>query len=355
MASEDEEKTLPPSQRKLDQARERGEAFAAPEVRHAVMMGAILLGLSLAGGKLVSELARTGVRIFVEAGRTEIGPEGAQQQLGRLMGDVGAAILPLLALLFAGAVLTAPAQGGLIFSTARLAPKWSRISPVAGFKRMFGMQGLANLGKTLAKMGMVLGLAVFVLYDKIAGIDDSIGRSPGAVGTAAARLTMELLQAVTMAVAVLAALDFFVQRRSWLKRLGMSRQELKEEMRESDGDPMVKGRMRALGMRRARQRMMAAVPAASVVITNPTHYAVALRYEHGQMSAPVVVAKGTDAVALKIREVAREHDIPIVESPPLARALHASVEIDRPIPVQHYTAVAEIISYVMRLAGEARR
>lgn len=355
MAAEDDEKTLPPSERKLAQARERGDAFTAPEVRHAVMLGTTLLALYWTGQQIVTDLARTGANLYSEAGQIDITADSAQHQLGTLLADVALGMLPMLAVLFLGAALTAPAQGSFLFSTARLAPKWSRISPISGLQRLFGLTGLANLAKMLAKVALVIGLAIFVLYDRIVGLDDSVGRSAAAIGHAAGSLTMELLEAVSVAVAALAAVDFAVQRRSWLKRLGMSRQELKDEMRESEGDPMVKGRIRALAMRRARQRMMAAVPGASVVITNPTHYAVALKYEHGQMAAPVVVAKGTDAVALKIREIAQENEVPIVESPPLARALHASVEIDRPIPVQHYKAVAEIISYVMRLAAEARR
>jgi flagellar biosynthetic protein FlhB len=159
-----------------------------------------------------------------------------------------------------------------------------------------------------------------------------------------------MLRAIALLVGAIALFDFVYQRRSFLKRMRMSLQEVKDEHKESEGDPKIKGKIRQIQMQRARRRMMAAVPGASVVITNPTHYAVALKYDHGAMAAPVVVAKGVDAVALRIREIATEAGVPLVENRPLARALHASAEIDQPIPIEHYAAVAEVISYVMRLS-----
>jgi flagellar biosynthetic protein FlhB len=166
-------------------------------------------------------------------------------------------------------------------------------------------------------------------------------------------LAFQLVKTIGILVIALAAADFAYQRYAFIQRMKMSRQEIKDEHKDADGDPKIKARIRGIQMRRARQRMMAAVPEASVVITNPTHYAIALKYEHGQMMAPVVVAKGVDLVALKIREIAAQAGVPIVESPPLARALFASAEVERPIPIEHYAAVAEIISYVLRLARRA--
>jgi flagellar biosynthetic protein FlhB len=169
-------------------------------------------------------------------------------------------------------------------------------------------------------------------------------------------LALDVLGAVVAALFLVAAADYLFQYRQWFERQKMSVREMKEEFKQTEGDPMVKGKIRQLRQARMRRRMMAAVPKASVIITNPTHYAIALQYERG-MDAPVCLAKGIDAVALKIREVAGEHGIPIVENPPLARALHASVEIDEPIPTEHYKAVAEVIGYVMKLrraVGQAR-
>src|SRR5437870_12743461 len=171
---------------------------------------------------------------------------------------------------------------------------------------------------------------------------------PAAVLGATTGLTLHLLGAVVAMLAVVAIADFFFQYRQWFQRQRMSLQEMKEEFKQSEGDPHVKGRIRQLRQARMKKRMMAAVPKAAVVITNPTHYAVALAYERG-MNAPVCVAKGVDLIALKIREVAAKHGIPIVENPPLARTLHATVEIDAEVAPEHYKAVAEVIGYVMRL------
>ena len=169
-------------------------------------------------------------------------------------------------------------------------------------------------------------------------------------------LAMHMLGAVVAILAIVAAADYLFQYRQWFERHKMSLRELKEEFRQTEGDPTVKGKLRQLRQTRMRKRMMAAVPKASVVITNPTHFAVALKYERG-MNAPVCVAKGVDLIARKIRDVAREHDVPVVENPPLARALHGTVEVDQEIPPEHYRAVAEIIGYIMRLrraVGAAR-
>jgi flagellar biosynthetic protein FlhB len=185
-------------------------------------------------------------------------------------------------------------------------------------------------------------------------MDQFVGYSPAAVGAAAGTLMFQVIRAVAILVLLLALADFIYQRRAFLKRMRMTLQELKDEHKQSEGDPKIKAKIRQIQMQRARSRMMAAVPDASVIITNPTHYAIALKYEHGAMAAPVVVAKGVDAVALRIRELASEAKVPIVEAPPLARALYATAAMDRPIPIEHYAAVAEIIGYVMRLARQVR-
>jgi flagellar biosynthetic protein FlhB len=166
------------------------------------------------------------------------------------------------------------------------------------------------------------------------------------------RLLFKVLMASLATLGVIAGLDYFWQRMRWLARNRMSKQEIKEEYRQNEGDPTIKAKIRQLRHERARKRMMAAVPQATVVIMNPTHYAVALKYESGKMAAPVCVAKGIDALALRIRAVAEENDVPVVENPPLARALHAAVEVDDPVPPEHFKAVAQVIGYVLRLQGK---
>jgi flagellar biosynthetic protein FlhB len=241
-------------------------------------------------------------------------------------------------------------QGSPTIAAARLKPQWSKLSPLAGLGRMFGPRALVEFGKTLLKASAVGLIALMVIWPRMAGLDQLIGADPSAIGRLAGALIRELLKVMAMAVAALALFDFLYQRQAFLRRMRMSLQDIRDEMKQSDGDPAIKARIRAIRMARARQRMMAAVPKATVVITNPTHYAVALKYEHGVTAAPVVVAKGVDAVAIRIRERAKASDVAIVEAPPLARALHAAVKLDQPIPVEHYTAVAEIIGQIMRLA-----
>ncbi len=197
---------------------------------------------------------------------------------------------------------------------------------------------------------MIVAIAVAVLRPHAAALDTLVGIDPAELGTVAGGLVVILVKSVAIPVIALALFDLIYQRRSWFNKLKMSLQELKDEYKDSEGDPKIKAKIRQIAMQRARRRMMSAVPTASVIITNPTHYAIALSYDHGRMGAPVVVAKGVDAVALRIREIATRAGVPIVENRPLARALYAAVEIEHPIPAEHYAAVAEIIGYVMRIA-----
>ena len=230
----------------------------------------------------------------------------------------------------------------------RLKPKLSKISPAAGATRIFGKQAAANFAKGIFKL-IALGIVMAaVLWPEHHRLESMVRFDPAAILDVTTSLTLRLLGAVVAMLAVVAIADYFFQYRQWYERQKMSLQEMKQEFKQSEGDPHVKGRLRQLRHARMKKRMMTAVPKASVIITNPTHYAVALSYERG-MPAPICVAKGVDLIARKIREIATEHDIPIVENVPLARALYATVEIDAEIPVEHYHAVAEIIGYVMGL------
>jgi flagellar biosynthetic protein FlhB len=236
----------------------------------------------------------------------------------------------------------------LVFSAEPIKPQLSRISPIAGAGRLFSRQALANFAKGLVKLclfGAVIGALLWPQRDLLRGL---VATDPVTILPFTESLMMRMLGAVVAILAVVAAADYLFQYRQWFERQKMSLREMKEEYRQSEGDPAVKGKLRQLRNTRMRKRIMAAVPKASVVIANPTHFAVALRYERG-MNAPVCVAKGVDLIARKIREIAEAHDIPVIENPPLARALHGTVEIDQEIPPEHYRAVAEIIGYIMRL------
>src|ERR1019366_4082300 len=294
------EKTEDPTQKRLDEALKRGDVVKSQEVNTwFVIAGATLVLMAFSGG-MSSELTTTMRGLLANAHNISMdGPA-----LPRLFEKIGVELIAAVAIPFL--LLMLAALGGnliqhkLVWSLEVLAPKLSKISPGAGFKRLFSAQALKLLGAVVAIM------------------------------------------------AVVAIADYLFQYRQWYEKQKMSLRELKEEFRQSEGDPVIRGKMRQMRQTRQRRRMVAAVPKAAVIITNPTHYSIALQYERG-MDAPVCVAKGVDAVALKIREVAAEHSIPVVENPPLARALHATVEVDQAIPIEHYKAVAEVIGYVMRL------
>jgi flagellar biosynthetic protein FlhB len=239
-------------------------------------------------------------------------------------------------------------QHRLVWSGEPLKLQLSKISPMTGLKRLFSQQAIANFVKGLLKLAVIGTVMTALLWPQRHRLDGLVQTE--IVGTLALTksLALEMLGAVIAILAFIAAADYLFQYRQWYERQKMSAREMKEEFKQTEGDPMIKSRIRALRQGRMRKRMMAQVPKATVVITNPTHYAIALQYERG-MDAPVCVAKGVDTLAFKIREIATEHAIPVVENPPLARALHATVEVDQEVPPEHYKAVAEVIGYVMRL------
>ena len=267
------------------------------------------------------------------------------QRLGGEMLGVLAIPLALLALAAIGGNMI---QHRLVWSGQPLKPQLSKVSPLSGLKRLFSAQAIANFVKGLLKLavlGTVMTMLLWPQRHRLEGlVQTDIAGTLGLVRS----LSIDMLIAVVAVLAFVAAADYLFQYRQWYERQKMSVREMKEEFKQTEGDPLIKGRIRALRQGRMRKRMMAQVPKASVVITNPTHYAVALQYDRG-MAAPVCLAKGADVMAHKIREVAAEHRIPIVENPPLARALHATVEVDQEIPPEHYKAVAEVIGFVMRL------
>jgi flagellar biosynthetic protein FlhB len=342
------EKTEDPTQKRLDEALKRGDVVKSQEVNTWFIIAGATLVMSAFSGSMSSELSATMRGLIANAHNISVdGPA-----LPRLFQKIGVEMIAAIAIPFL--LLMLAALGGnliqhrLVWSIEALAPKLSKISPAAGFKRLFSAQALANFAKGLVKL-VLIGTVLTVLMWPERGRIMALERAdPVTVLPLAQSLAMKLLAAVVAMMAVVAMADYLFQYRQWYERQKMSLRELKEEFKESEGDPVIKGKMKQVRNSRMRKRMIANVPKAAVIITNPTHYAVALQYERG-MEAPVCVAKGVDALALKIREVAGQHSIPIVENPPLARALHATVEVDQVIPLEHYKAVAEVIGYVMRL------
>jgi len=355
MADEhDSDRTEDPTQKRLDEALERGDVVKSQEVSTWFVIGGGSLMLAAFSGSMSGGLTTTFRGLIANSHQISVDGRGLISIAGRIEREVLAAIALPLAVLVLAALAGNMIQHRLVWSADPLKPKLSKISPLAGLKRLFSSQALANFAKGLVKL-VVIGAVMFALLwpqrHRLAGLvqTDILGSL-----LITRSLSLDLLAAVVAILFLVAAADYLFQYRQWFERQKMSLREMKEEFKQTEGDPLVKGKIRQLRQNRMRKRMMAAVPKASVIITNPTHYAIALQYDRG-MEAPVCLAKGVDAVALKIREVAGEHSIPIVENPPLARALHASVEIDQQIPPAHYKAVAEIIGYVMKLRRAAGR
>jgi flagellar biosynthesis protein FlhB len=349
MADEsDADKTEDPTQKRLDEALERGDVVKSQEINTwFVIAGATLImstfSGSIGGGILVP------LRNLI-ANSWMIHPDGAG--LLALTRSLGYAVVTAVGLPFLMLALAAIAgnmiQHRLVWSADPLKPKLSKISPGSGFKRIFGKQAAVNFAKGLFKLTALGAVMAAILWPERHRLEAMVRFDPSALLGVTTSMSLHLMGAVVAMLAIVAVGDYLFQYRSWYERQKMSLQEIKEEFKQSEGDPHVKGRMRQLRQARMKKRMMAAVPKASVIITNPTHYSVALQYERG-MAAPVCVAKGVDSMAFRIREIAREHNVPIVENVPLARALYATVEIDEEIPVEHYHAVAEVIGYVMGL------
>jgi flagellar biosynthesis protein FlhB len=346
--SDSDDKQLDPTQKRLDEALERGDVVKSQEINTWFVIAAGTLVMSTFGSSIGSGILVPMRNLLANSWMIRTDGPGLLRLAMSLEYAVVAAIgLPLL-MLVAAAIAANMVQHRLVWSGEPLKPSLSKISPMSGFKRIFGKQAAANFGKGLFKIIALGAVMTAILWPERRRLEAMVTFDPAALLTVTSSLTMHLLGAVVAMLAVVAILDYLFQYRTWYERLKMSPQEMKEEMKQSEGDPHVKGRIRQIRIARMKKRMMAAVPKASVIITNPTHYSVALQYDRG-MSAPICVAKGVDHIAFKIREVAREHDVPIVENVPLARSLYATVEIDEEIPVEHYHAVAEIIGYVMGL------
>lgn len=349
MADDDKEsKTQDPTQKRLDDALEKGDVAKSQEVNTWFVIGASTLLLSSFSGSISRGIEMPMRNLLMNMHQIRVDGPGLLSLLSQiefmLIGVLG---VPLLLLLIAG-VGSNLIQHRLVFSTEPLSPKFSKISPAAGFARLFGKQAGANFLKGIFKV-LLLGVVMcLVLWPERHRLDAMVHFDPMSILNVTKTISVQLMGTVVAALALVAALDYLFQYRQWFERQKMSLEEIKEEYKQSEGDPHIKGRIRQLRHARMKKRMMAAVPTASVIITNPTHYSVALKYDRG-MPAPICVAKGVDLMAFKIREIATAHNIPIFENVPLARALHATVEVDDEIPVEHYHAVAEVIGYVMRL------
>jgi flagellar biosynthetic protein FlhB len=348
------ERTEQPTAKRREKAREQGQVPRSTDLGAALVLLTAAAGLELLGswcGGQLNALMRAGLSVPRERALDESAALGA---FANLTAHALYACAPLWALTVVAALAAPLALGGRGFHPQALVPDFSRLSPGAGFARMFSMNGAVELGKAFAKFGLLALVAALVLWRQ-SGAILSLSAEPVPVAIAhAASLTGVALLALAATLALIAAVDVPWQLWRYTQQLRMTREQVREEMKESEGSPEVKGRIRKIQLERARRRMMREVPKANVVVVNPTHYAVALRYDEERMRAPIVVAKGQDLIAARIREIAEEHRVPIFEAPPLARALHRFVEIGAEIPASLYVAVAQVLTYLaqVRSAGK---
>lgn len=350
MADEDQDqKTEQPTGKRLDEAREHGQIPVSRETSAWV----VLLGVLMVIAWILPSMARNMadfLRIFLESPHTFLIDDANSQALlihvvGKLAMIVGLVFLLMMAAAVAGVMV----QTGFFFSLDLLTPDLTRLLPARGLAKLFSLGSVVELGKSFGKLIFLGGVAFALIVPVALQAPNLTGMQLTAILAFLQHNVVHLLVVLVLAFTVIATGDLFYTRFQYIRNLRMTKTEVKDEYKQQEGDPMIKSRLRQMRAERARKRMMAQVPRADVIITNPTHYAVALQYDAVKMAAPVVLAKGINIIAERIREVAEENHIPLVSNPPLARALHDTVEVDQPIPTQHYRAVAEIISYVYKL------
>ena len=351
-----ESKTEAPSEKKLSDAAEKGNVPFSREVTMFASTLAIYIFVVFFLSDGAATMAEALKDIFEqpEAWRLDTASD-ATALISHVLLKSTALLLPIFVLLILFGV------GSSIFQNLprpvvdRIQPKWNRVSPLSGLKRIYGLPGLVEFGKSLFKIIVVSVVVVLVLWNDYFATLDLMFSDPVSIFTAMISDLKQIIIVVLLATAVLAILDLFWTRHHWYTELKMTKQEVKEELKQSQGDPIVKSRLRSMQRDRARKRMIGSVPRATLVIANPTHYAVALRYVREENDAPVVVAMGQDLVALKIREIAEKNGIPVFEDPPLARSMFAQVSVDSVIPPVFYKAVAELIHRVYAAQPQQRR
>lgn len=349
---EQHEKTEEPSQKKLEDAHKKGDVAKSQEVNSWFIMVGATLVLMVFAKDMASSLARTLKTILSQAHEIPMTGEALVANFQTLgIAILGALSIPFMIFAVAGLAGNL-VQHRPLFSFEPITPKFSKISPLAGFKRLFSKTSLVNFTKSIAKLTLVSTMIFVIVWPNRDKLDAILGLDPAKLMDLTHTIASQVMIGVVAILSIIAALDFAWQKHTWWEKQRMTIKEVRDEHKQLEGDPQIRAKLRQVRIERGRKRMMQNVPRAAVVITNPTHYSIALEYEKG-MDAPVCVAKGVDSIALKIRQIAEENGIPIIENAPLARTLHASVEVDDVIPQEHYKAVAEIIGYVMRLRGQA--
>ncbi len=352
--TDDSQKTEDPTPKKLEEARKRGQIALSREVNNWVMICAGTVLIMALSSPTLSDLKNM-MSIYIEqAHALPQMPGGMGVVLGGAVKKVFLIMLLPFLLLLAAAFLGPFLQVGPLFAPEVIKPDIKKISPIAGFSRLFSLRSLFEFAKGLMKLVIVGTVAFVIIYPYFDKFEHLIDMPLSMVMEELKFLVVRMLIGILIVLSLIAGADLVYQRYEYNKKMRMSRQEVRDEYKQSEGDPHIKARLRQLRIERARKRMMQAVPTADVVITNPTHYSIALKYDLDESPAPIVIAKGINEVALRIREIAKENDIVLYEDKPLARALYDAVEIDEMIPVEYFKAVAEIISYVFKLKGKLK-
>ncbi len=354
MAEDDkEQRTEEATDKRREDTLKKGRTAQSREIGSTFVLLASLWMLYAFGGMMRSTMSEMMVRAFAESSRYNLTDETIMPLVFRyfkatmmILGPVMAAIMVF------GVVSTILQNGGIVLSLDPLMPTWTKINPLNGFGRFFNMNALAELLKSLLKIAIVGGVCYAVLKGEWSELPMLADKGVDEIVAFTARVGLKLIFYVFLLLVALAAADFVFQRYSFAESIKMTKQEIRDEHKETEGDPITKQRIRAAQYAMARRRMMEEVPEAEVVITNPTRLAVALAYQRDKMAAPKVVAKGAGHIAAKIREIAKEHDIPIVEDKPLARLLFKTIDVGGTIPEELYRAIAEILAYVYKLKGK---
>ncbi|MFZ0267138.1 flagellar biosynthesis protein FlhB [Caulobacter sp.] len=343
---DDASKTEEPTAKKLSDARAKGDVPKSADISQLASLSGAFGVVVIAGGWLTRDMVAALTPFLAHAGTMDV--EGGIRAIAKtaIMAALPALILVMVVSGFLGAAANV-AQTGFMLTADKIKPDLQKLNLIKGLGRIFGIDGFVQFAKSALKFLVTGVIAWFVVKPDAAQIVGLVGMDVGAIVPLAMKLCIKLFWAVLIFLTATAGFDWFWQRIRFAKRMRMSVQDVKDEMKQSEGDPMIKGKQKQMRMQRARQRMMANVPKATVVIMNPTHYAVALKYEQGETAAPICVAKGVDELALKIRAVAEEAGVYVLEDPPLARALYAAVDVDEQIPADHFEAVAKIVGFVM--------
>ncbi len=362
MAEDDDKssRTEAATDKKLSDARKKGDVPSSRETGNLMSIFSlfVLVIFMLPG---ISQRVMVSLSTLIDtAGQIDIGTgSGGLADMGRVIGtlarSLGLSVAPIFGMMILAALFAVLIQGETVVATERLKPELSKISPKAGFGRVYSVSALVEFGKSMLKVLAVGALALWIARRAITGIWQGENLLPEALPAYLRHFAGLLLILATSFMLPVALGDILWKRFSWLRRQRMSLKDIRDEHKDSEGDPQIKMRRTVIRRRRARQRITTAVPTATVILTNPTHYAVALRYQPGKDAAPVCVAKGSDLLARRIREIARDHEIPVIENRKLARALHAQVEVDDVVPVEHWQAVAEIVGYVIDLRRKILR